>query len=251
MQHWSLDVQRQLGSSMVFSVGYYGSKGTHLVGVTEINDLPPGLALSSMCAPGNNTPATVGVTLVKCQTPGYAFRNSATTAAQGNTNVVGATLFTDNAILDQLRPYRGYRSITMLQPRYNSNYHSLQMYMQKRFSGASQLSASYTWSKNLTDSQNDRSNAPQNTFDFRSEYSRATLDRRRRVDDHVSLSRSPAGQELTREEQSRLLERWRQTANPHACAHNRPVYFRLALDEVRRKIGRTGLSCEFTVSRTA
>ena len=60
-----------------------------------------------------------------------------------------------------------------------------------------------------------------------------------------------AGQELTREEQSRLLERWRQTANPHACAHNRPVYFRLALDEVRRKIGRTGLSCEFTVSRTA
>ena len=85
MQHWSLDVQRQLGSSMVFSVGYYGSKGTHLVGVTEINDLPPGLALNSMCAPGNNTPATVGVTLVKCQTPGYAFRNSATTAAQGNT----------------------------------------------------------------------------------------------------------------------------------------------------------------------
>jgi hypothetical protein len=50
--------------------------------------------------------------------------------------------------------------------------------LQKRFSGASQLSASYTWSKNLTDSQNDRSNAPQNTFDIASEYSRATLDRR-------------------------------------------------------------------------
>jgi DNA mismatch repair protein MutL len=55
-----------------------------------------------------------------------------------------------------------------------------------------------------------------------------------------------AGQELGREEQGRLLERWRQTGNPHACAHNRPVYFRLALDEVRRKIGRTGLSCEFS-----
>lgn len=179
MQHWSIDVQRQLGSSMVLSVGYYGSKGTHLVGVTEINDLPPGLALNSMCAPGDNTTATVGVTLVKCQTPGYAFRNSGTTAAQGNTNIVpGQNPFIDNAILDQLRPYRGYRSITMLQPRYNSNYHSLQMYMQKRFSGASQMSASYTWSKNLTDSQNDRSNAPQNTFDFRSEYSRAALDRR-------------------------------------------------------------------------
>jgi hypothetical protein len=178
MQHWSLDVQHQLSSSTVFTIGYYGSKGTHLVGVTEINDLPPGLALNSFCAPGNNTTTTPGVTLVRCQPAGYAFRNTATTIAQGNPNVVGATVFTDNAILDQLRPYRGYRSITMLQPRYNANYHSLQFYAQHRFTGASQISAAYTWSKNLTDSQNDRSNAPQNTFDIRSEYSRATLDRR-------------------------------------------------------------------------
>jgi hypothetical protein len=178
MQHWSLDVQHQLSSNTVFTIGYYGSKGTHLVGVTELNDLPPGLALSSFCAPGNNTTSTPGVTLVRCQPAGYAFRNTATTIAQGNPNVVGATTFTDNAILDQLRPYRGYRSITMLQPRYNSNYHSLQFYAQHRFTGASQISGAYTWSKNLTDSQNDRSNAPQNTFDIRSEYSRATLDRR-------------------------------------------------------------------------
>jgi DNA mismatch repair protein MutL len=54
-----------------------------------------------------------------------------------------------------------------------------------------------------------------------------------------------AGQPLVREEQERLLNSWAQTANPHACAHNRPVYFRLSLDEVRRKVGRTGLSCEF------
>jgi hypothetical protein len=178
MQHWSLDVQHQLNSETVFTVGYYGSKGTHLVGVTEINEVPPGLALNSFCARGNDTPTTVGVTLVRCQPAGYWFSNTAPTAAQGNPNVVGATLFTDNAILDQLRPYRGYRSITMLQPRYNSNYHSLQLYLQRRFSGASQVSAAYTWSKNLTDSQNDRSNAPQNTLDIHSEYSRATLDRR-------------------------------------------------------------------------
>lgn len=178
MQHWSLDIQHQLNSKTVFTIGYYGSKGTHLVGVTEINDLPPGLALNSFCAPGNNTTTTAGVVLVRCQPAGYAFRNSATTIAQGNPNFVGTTTFTDNAILDQLRPYRGYRSITMLQPRYNSNYHSLQFYAQRRFSGNSQVSASYTWSKNLTDSQNDRSNAPQNTFDIHSEYSRSTLDRR-------------------------------------------------------------------------
>lgn len=176
MQHWSLDFQHQLTNRTVVTVGYFGSKGTHLVGVTEINDLPPGLALNSLCAPGNNTTATPGVTLVRCQPAGYAFRNTAT--ATGNPNVVGATTFTDNAILDQLRPYRGYRSITMLQPRYNSNYHSLQVSAQHRFAKESQVQLAYTFSKNLTDSQNDRSNAPQDTYDTKAEYSRATLDRR-------------------------------------------------------------------------
>lgn len=176
MQHWSLDVQHQLTSKTVMTIGYYGSKGTHLVGVVELNELPPGLALNSLCAPGNNTTQTAGVTLVRCQPAGYAFRNTAT--ATGNPNVVGTTTFTDNAILDQLRPYRGYRSITMLQPRFNSNYHSLQFSAQHRFTGSSQVSAAYTWSKNLTDSQNDRSNAPQNSYDIESEYSRAALDRR-------------------------------------------------------------------------
>ena len=54
-----------------------------------------------------------------------------------------------------------------------------------------------------------------------------------------------AGEPLNQESQQRLLAAWVETANPHACAHNRPVYYRLALDEVRRKVGRTGLSCEF------
>jgi DNA mismatch repair protein MutL len=54
-----------------------------------------------------------------------------------------------------------------------------------------------------------------------------------------------AGKALPLESQAQLLQQWSQVANPHACAHNRPVYFRLSLDEVRRKVGRTGLSCEF------
>ncbi|ADE14987.1 DNA mismatch repair protein MutL [Nitrosococcus halophilus Nc 4] len=54
-----------------------------------------------------------------------------------------------------------------------------------------------------------------------------------------------AGESLAPEAQERLLNAWVQTDHPHACAHNRPVYFRLSLDEVRRKVGRTGLSCEF------
>jgi len=177
MQHWSLDIQQQLTRNTLFTVGYYGSKGTHLIGITELNDLPPGKALSSTCAPGNGyvgqTPAPA---LVPCQPAGYAFRNTA--AATGNPNVVGTTTFTDLLILDQLRPYRGFRSIAIVQPRYNSNYHSLQVSAQHRFSSASTITLAYTLSKNLTDSQNDRSASPQNTYDTQSEYARAALDRR-------------------------------------------------------------------------
>jgi hypothetical protein len=44
--------------------------------------------------------------------------------------------------------------------------------------GASQVNLAYTFSKNLTDNQTDRSTAPQNTYDIRAEYGRAQLDRR-------------------------------------------------------------------------
>ena len=173
MQHWSLDVQQQLGRSTLVSVGYYGSRGTHLIGLTEFNDLPPGQALNSKCAQGTSyigqTPAP---TLVTCQPAGYAFRNI--TNAAGNPN--GTT--TDILILDQLRPYKGYRSIAMVQPRYISNYHSLQVSARRRLSAAGEAMLSYTWAKNLTNSPNDRSGSPQDTYDLRSEYQRATLDRR-------------------------------------------------------------------------
>ena len=177
MQHWSVDVEHQLTPKTILTLGYYGSKGTHLIGLTELNEVAPGKALNSLCAPGNGfigqTPAP---TLVTCQPAGYAFRNNTTIA--GNPNVVGTTAFSDLLILDQLRPYKGYRSIAMVQPRYNSNYHGLQFSAQQRFSNASRVDVAYTWSKNLTDSPNDRTTSPQNTYDIRSEYQRATLDRR-------------------------------------------------------------------------
>jgi hypothetical protein len=81
-------------------------------------------------------------------------------------------------ILDQHRPYRGYRSVNIVQPRYNSDYHSLQVFGQHRFSGSSQVNLAYTWSKNLSDNQTDRSTAPQDSFNIKGDYGRAQLDRR-------------------------------------------------------------------------
>jgi hypothetical protein len=50
--------------------------------------------------------------------------------------------------------------------------------LQKRFSGSSLFNLSYTWSKNLTDNQSDRSNAPQDTFNRHGgEYGLASLNR--------------------------------------------------------------------------
>jgi hypothetical protein len=159
MQHWSLDWQQQLTSNTIFTIGYYGSKGTNLIGAFELNALPPGFAISrgpTGCAVGSSTTPTA-----PCQTQGTGFFSGAQTR-----------------ILDQIRPYRGYQSINMVQPRYNSNYHSMQFSAQHRFSGASQVNFAYTWSKNLTNNQTDRSTAPQNSYDIESEWSRATLDRR-------------------------------------------------------------------------
>jgi len=173
MQHWSLEIQHQLGKNTIISAGYFGSKGTHMIGVTELNEVAPGRALNSQCAVGGayyaQTPAP---TLVTCQPAGYAFRNTAT--ATGNPN--GTT--TDLLILDQIRPYKGFRSIAMIEPRYNSKYHGLQVFAQRRFGGASQVNFAYTWSRNLTDNQTDRSTAPQNSYDTGIDYGRATLDRR-------------------------------------------------------------------------
>lgn len=161
-QQWSLDLQHQFDRNTVVSVGYYGSKGTNLIGAVEINSLRPGQALQTLCATGANTLASPGTGgLVACQAPGTAFFSAAATT-----------------VLDQIRPYRGYRSITMIQPRFNSTYHSLQVSAERRFGLGSQVNIAYTFAKNLTDNQTDRSTAPQNTFDIRSEYGRAQLDRR-------------------------------------------------------------------------
>ena len=159
MQHWSLDVQQQLTSKTIVTVGYYGSKGTNLIGAFEENEIAPGYALSlgaTGCAVGASTTPTA-----PCQVAGTAI-------------LAG----TPTNMLDQLRPYRGYRSVNVVETRFNSSYHSLQVYGEHRFSGNSQVNLAYTWSKNLTDNQTDRSTAPMSSFDISLEKGRAAFDRR-------------------------------------------------------------------------
>jgi hypothetical protein len=159
VQHWSLDVQHQFGAKTLVTAGYYGSRGVHLTGLVDINLLPPGYAISlgpTACAVGTSTTPTA-----PCQVSGQIF----TTSGQ-------------EAILSQIRPYRGYDDVRYLQTAFNSLYHSLQVTAQHRFTQSSQINMAYTWAKNMTDSQNEFATAPQNTYNLRAEWARANLDRR-------------------------------------------------------------------------
>jgi hypothetical protein len=148
-QQWSLSIQQQIQKDFVIDVGYFGSKGTNLLGIIDINQLPPGFAAAAGVLPNNTTGSTVW-------------------ASSG-----------DEARLNAIRPYRGYNAINVIRPWFMSNYHSLQVQIRKRLGRYGNFNMSYTWAHNMTDNASDRSNAPQNTYDFHnSEYGPARLDRR-------------------------------------------------------------------------
>ncbi len=144
------------------TAGYFGSKGTHLSGLVDENLLPAGFALTQQCRTNNVNPPT----FAPCQAPGQVFTSNSATAANSEIQ------------LNQIRPFRGYGAVRILETRFNSNYHSLQVTAQRRFSSSSQISLAYTWSKNMTNSQNEFATAPQNSNNLHDEYARANLDRR-------------------------------------------------------------------------
>lgn len=151
MQNWNISIQRQLARGTVLEVAYVGSKGTHLLGVVDLNEAYPGAAfaagLHTTTGTGNNAPGTTAITL----------------AEEPRVNAV--------------KPYRGFAGITAIESAFDSNYHSLQVNLSKNFGAAGLLGVVYTWSKALTDNGSDRSNAPQNSYDWHSDYGRAPWDR--------------------------------------------------------------------------
>ena len=137
VQQWSFNIQQSLTKDTVLEVGYFGSKGTHLLGIVDINQAYPGAALAA----GLHT----------------------TTAAAPNTTIFTTT---DDPRINAVRPYLGFNAINTLETAFDSNYHSLQAQLRKSFRGAGQFNVSYTWSKFLTDNGSDRSNAPQNSYNY-------------------------------------------------------------------------------------
>jgi Carboxypeptidase regulatory-like domain/TonB dependent receptor-like, beta-barrel/TonB-dependent Receptor Plug Domain len=144
-QQWSLDVQRQISPTLLLDVGYFGSNAAHLLGIVDINEVQPG---AGYAAGLTANPSTTGFT----------------SSTEGRLNV--------------LRPYVGYNAISVVESGFNSNYHSLQVAVQKRFQHDSLFNVYYTWSHNMTNNQSDRSTAPQNTYDIPAEYGPTQFDKR-------------------------------------------------------------------------
>jgi hypothetical protein len=147
-QQFSLDLQNQLATNLILDVGYFGELGRHLIGIVDLNEVPVGAYLA----------AGLGSTVSGATVPRITSSNTPT--------------------LNQIRPYKGYTSLNTIEPWFSSNYSSLQVALQKRFSGESLVDINYTWSHALTDAQSDRSSAPQNTYDIAAEYGRSSLDRK-------------------------------------------------------------------------
>ena len=55
VQQWSFDVQKELPFKTILDVGYFGSKGTHLLGIVDINQAAPGVALAAGLHTGTGT----------------------------------------------------------------------------------------------------------------------------------------------------------------------------------------------------
>lgn len=141
VQNWSLEVQHQLATDLLLSVGYIGMHSTHLhSNLDQVNSIDPqflslGTQLSNpVTSPaGQATLASLGVSVPSWFVPLY-----------GNGVQVGQLL----------RPHPNFQDISSsccLENIGQATYNALQAKVERRFRNGLNLLASYTFSKTLTD----------------------------------------------------------------------------------------------------
>lgn len=116
--NFSLGVQQDIGFKTVIEVSYVGSQSRHLGERRNINGVPDGSRLGT-----NNIDPVTGSRI-------------------GN---------------DFLRPYRGYTDINLVTWSGNSNYNSLQVQVNRRYTSGFQYGVAYTYSKSFDYANDDSS----------------------------------------------------------------------------------------------
>jgi hypothetical protein len=92
-----------------------------------------------------------------------------------NQPTLAARLANPGVDVNAIRPYPGYGVITDRAPIFTSNYNSLQVSLNRRFSKGLTLQIGYTWSRLLTTSPEDRSLATYDTYNLKQSYGPSTL----------------------------------------------------------------------------
>lgn len=115
---FAFDFQQMIGDDWLIEAGYHGSRGVHLPFDYNINQVP----LDNLTSSERSQIAA-------------AIDSPAGTAP----------------IVDALRPFPGFNAISLFANSATSTYHSLQMKLERRFSGGLNLLAGYTWSKSIDD----------------------------------------------------------------------------------------------------
>lgn len=131
MQQWNFDIQRDFGKGVAVDIAYAGSKGTKLPDSLAINRIADSIWLTQKVALTNSV-----------TNPFYGF-------------VTTGPLSGPTTTLQQLLlPFPQFQGVTLAQwPIGNSTYHSMQLKATKRFASSSILTAAYTLSKTLTDTE--------------------------------------------------------------------------------------------------
>jgi hypothetical protein len=157
---WNFDVQQQFPSSILFDIGYSGSRGEHLTGTFDRNTLDP-----KYLSLGNALTTQVA----------NPFKPYVSIGTLANATVAQRQL---------LLPYPQFLSVQEVNNPYGaSTYHSLQTKLVKRMSNGVTFLVAYTWSKLI--SNVNAQNAPigttdntgvQNYYDLRAERAVSELD---------------------------------------------------------------------------
>ena len=158
-QSYSLELERQMPLGLALKIGYVGGHGRNLPDSLNINQLS-----DSQYSKGNAALTTA--------VP-FAFAG------------VGQWAEGNRAQYQSLLPFPQYQSVTLATSLGRSDYNSLNVKVQKRFSKGISLLAAYTWASNWdniwgaygsSNTLNSGNNGPQDIYNLSSEYARATND---------------------------------------------------------------------------
>jgi len=198
-QQWSFSMQRELPRSLVATIAYVGSKGTHLTIERQLNQIRPvpaalnpfglheplipeptqaGLGDCTLYSPGS-FPLLNG-TIVGPTNPAYINLQAACAGENGGAIYGpggGFIKTTPTPDVNTLRPYPGLGQIYELENVANSDYNGLQATL-RRTKGPVTIGGSYSYSHSI-DNSSDRSDTTLvNSYDLRSNRASSNFDQR-------------------------------------------------------------------------